>query len=64
MLRHSSNDEVRKHFDKLHSNFATQPRNIRLVYVLMDFDPYIQALAKSYSCWLVTPYNLPPEMYM
>jgi len=64
MLRHPSDGEPWKHFDRKHPTFASDPHNVRLSLCSYGFNPYIQASSSSYSCWLVifTPYNLPPEM--
>ena len=65
-LRHPSDGEAWKHFDRVHPDFASDPRNVRLGLCSDGFTPYIQASASPYSCWpvIVTPYNLPPEMCM
>lgn len=66
VMRHPSDGEAWKHFDRVHPDFAADPRNVRLGLCSDGFTPYIQASAKPYSCWpvVVTPYNLPPEMCM
>lgn len=65
-LRHPSDGEAWKHFDRVHPTFARDPRNVRLGLCSDGFTPYIQASATPYSCWpvIVTPYNLPPDMCM
>ncbi|PKU59948.1 hypothetical protein MA16_Dca028567 [Dendrobium catenatum] len=65
VLSHSSDAEAWKHFDRVHTSFTAEPRNIRLGLCIDGFTPYSQ-IATSYSCWLVilTPYNFPPEMCM
>jgi len=66
VLRHPSDSQAWKHFDRVHPNFAAKPRNVRIGLCSDGFNPYIQASAKPYSCWpvIVTPYNLPHEMCM
>ncbi|XP_029128330.1 uncharacterized protein LOC114916203 [Cajanus cajan] len=66
ILRHPSDGEAWKHFDRVHPDFAIDPRNVRLGLCSDGFTPYIQASTAPYSCWpiIVTPYNLPPEMCM
>ncbi|CAK8532116.1 unnamed protein product [Lathyrus sativus] len=66
IMRHPSDGEAWKHFDRVHSNFAGEPRNVRLGLCSDGFTPYVQASAIAYSCWpvIVTPYNFPPEMCM
>ena len=66
VLRHPCDGEAWKHFDKVHPDFAAEPRNVRLGLCSDGFNPFIQTSSKPYSCWpvIVTPYNLPPEMCM
>lgn len=66
VMRHPSDGEAWKHFDRVHPDFAADPRNVRLGLCSDGFQPYVQSSAKPYSCWpiIVTPYNLPPEMCM
>ena len=66
VMRHPSDGEAWKHFDEVYPDFAADSRNVRLLLCSDGFTPYIQALAKPYSCWpiIVTPYNLPLEMCM
>ncbi|XP_047155998.1 uncharacterized protein LOC124827058 [Vigna umbellata] len=66
MLRHPSNGEAWKHFNRKHPSFASDARNVRLGLCSDGFTPYIQASKSPYSCCpvIVTPYNLPPEMCM
>ncbi|KAK2370919.1 hypothetical protein QL285_083923 [Trifolium repens] len=65
-LRHPSDGLAWKHFDQVHPDFASEPRNVRLGLCSDGFTPYTQVSATPYSCWpvIVTPYNLPPEMCM
>ena len=62
-MTHSSNDEAWQHFDRIYTNFAYDPYNIRLGLCVDGFTLNNQ-FSKPYSCWskFVTPYNLPPEM--
>ncbi|XP_020208847.1 uncharacterized protein LOC109793787 [Cajanus cajan] len=66
VLCHPSDGEAWKHFDRVHPDFAADPRNVRLGLCSDGFNPYIQSTTPPYSCWpvIVTPYNLPPEMCM
>jgi len=66
MLRHPSDGEAWKHFDRVHADFAIDPQNVRLGLCTNGFNPYIQASSSPYSCWpiIVTPYNLPSKMCM
>ncbi|KAK2445148.1 hypothetical protein QL285_016112 [Trifolium repens] len=66
VLQHPSDGEAWKHFNRVHPDFAADPRNVRLGLCSDGFTPYIQASTSPYSCWpvIVTPYNLPPEMCM
>jgi len=66
MLRHPSDGEAWKHFDRKHQSFVSDHRNIRLGQCSNGFNPYIQASSSPYSYWpvIVTSYNLPPKMCM
>ncbi|XP_025665201.1 uncharacterized protein [Arachis hypogaea] len=63
VMTHPSHGEAWKSFDCIHSDFALDPRNIRLGLCSDGFTPNIQ-FSKPYSCWpvIVIPYNLPPGM--
>ncbi|KAL1299879.1 hypothetical protein AAHE18_18G139200 [Arachis hypogaea] len=65
VMTHPSHGEAWKSFDRIHSDFALEPRNIRLGLCSDGFTPNIQ-FSKPYSCWpvIVIPYNLPPGMCM
>ena len=65
VLRHPSDGEAWKHFDRVLTDFAVDPRNVRLGLCSDGFNPFIQSTI-PYSCWpvIVTPYNLPPEIGM
>lgn len=64
-LIHPSDGEAWKHFDRVHPEFAQEPRNVRLGLCADGFNPFGQS-GGNYSCWpiIVTPYNLPPDMCM
>jgi len=66
VMRHPCDGMAWQHFDEVHSDFAKDPRNVRLGLCSHGFTAYNTALARPYSCWpiIVTPYNLPPEMCM
>jgi len=65
VLCHPSDGEAWKHFDCKHSDFALEPRNVRLGLCANGFTSFAQS-ARPYSIWhvVMTPYNLPPDMYM
>ena len=62
-MTHPSHSEAWQHFDQTYSDFAFDPRNIKLRLCVDGFTPNNQ-FSKPYSCWLVvaTLYNLLPEM--
>ncbi|KAL0329089.1 UNVERIFIED_CONTAM: hypothetical protein Sradi_4895600 [Sesamum radiatum] len=49
---HPSDAEAWRHFDRTHSNFALEPRNVRLGLCIDGFAPYGQ-YGRTYSCWPV-----------
>jgi len=51
MLRHPSDGEAWKHFDRVHADFAIDPWNVRLDLCKDGFNPYIQASFSPYSYW-------------
>ena len=57
--------ETWKNFDNVYPDFASERRNVRLRLCANDFTPFSN-VASPYSCCsvFITPYNLPPEMYM
>jgi len=65
VLCHPYDGEAWKYFDKMHPEFAAEPRNVRLALCSDSFSPF-NNLNPPYSCWSVifTPYNLPPELCM
>ncbi|CAL5194219.1 unnamed protein product [Lathyrus oleraceus] len=62
-MRHPYDGEAWKHFDRIHTNFAAEPRNVRLGLCFDGFTSYVQVSGSGFSCWpvIVTPYNLSPE---
>ncbi|XP_050875974.1 uncharacterized protein LOC127079634 [Lathyrus oleraceus] len=60
-LRHPADGEAWKEFDKCHSEFADEPRNIRLGLASDGFNPF-RTMNLSHSTWPVVliPYNFPP----
>ena len=64
-MTHPSHSEAWQHFDRTYPDFASDPRIIRLALYADGFTPN-NKFSQPYSCWpmVVTPYNLPPEMYM
>lgn len=64
-MAHPSDGEAWKHFNTTYSDFAAEPRNVRLGLCTDELTPYTRSRGK-YSCWpiLLTPYNLPPSMCM
>ena len=63
VMRHPSDVEAWKHFNRCHPNFAAESRNVRLGLCTDGFNPF-GASGQQYSCWpvILTPYNLPPSM--
>ncbi|CAK8571354.1 unnamed protein product [Lathyrus sativus] len=66
MMRYPSDGEAWKHFDRVHTDFAAEPKNVRLGLCSDGFTPYIQSSKIAYSCWpvIVTSYNIPFEICM
>ncbi|KAG8369231.1 hypothetical protein BUALT_Bualt15G0130100 [Buddleja alternifolia] len=64
-LCHPRDGEAWKHFDRTYPTFAVEGRNVRLGLSADGFNPHNQT-SRPYSCWpvIVTPYNLPPWMWM
>nr|XP_043616319.1 uncharacterized protein LOC122588267 [Erigeron canadensis] len=61
VLRHPADGKAWKHFDTLFSDFANDPRNVRLGLASDGFNPF-GAMSLSYSMWpvVIIPYNMPP----
>ncbi|CAL8085193.1 unnamed protein product [Prunus armeniaca] len=60
-MRHPTDGEAWKEFNRTFPNFFADPRNVRLGLVTDRFNPY-EVLNQQHSTWpiLVFPYNLPP----
>lgn len=60
-LSHPADGEAWKEFDRIHLDFAADPRNIKLGIATDGFNPFGN-MSTSYSMWpvFVVPYNLPP----
>lgn len=65
VMRHPADSKAWKEFDKIHSSFASEPRNVRLCLASDGFQPFAN-MRTSYSIWPVflVPLNLPPWMCM
>jgi hypothetical protein len=63
VMVHSSNSEVWKHFNNVHSHFSTELRNIHLGLCTNGFNPF-ELFVVPYSCFpvILTVYKLPPGM--
>ncbi|KAL0302748.1 UNVERIFIED_CONTAM: hypothetical protein Scaly_3021900 [Sesamum calycinum] len=59
-LSHPGDSVAWKDFDKQYSDFARDPRNIRLGLATDGFNPF-RNMSTSYSMWpiIVIPYNMP-----
>lgn len=64
-MAHPSDSEAWKHFDRTFTDFASEPRNVRLGLCTDGFSVFGK-FGKQYSCWpvLTTPYNMSPSMCM
>jgi hypothetical protein len=60
-MHHHADSRAWKHVDNLYSEFAFDPRNVRLGLASDGFNPF-GMLNVAYTTWLVIliPYNLPP----
>ncbi|XP_048502755.2 uncharacterized protein LOC125498568 [Beta vulgaris subsp. vulgaris] len=65
VLKHPADSEAWKHFDKEHTMFASDSRNVRLGLASDGFNPF-GGLRSEYSIWpvVLVVYNLPPWMCM
>ena len=65
ILKHPADSQAWKHFDKEHSTFALETRNVRLGLVSDGFNPF-GGLRSDHSIWpvVLVVYNLPPWMCM
>nr|XP_025650886.1 uncharacterized protein LOC112747020 isoform X1 [Arachis hypogaea] len=60
-MRHPRDSEAWKRFDLEHSDFASDPRNVRLALATDGFNPH-GTLSANHSIWpvILIPYNTPP----
>lgn len=65
VMMHPLDGEAWAQFDRDFSNFAQDPRNVRLDLAIDGFTPF-NMNAATYSCWPVfmVPYKLPPGICM
>ena len=65
VIRHPANSMAWKDFDKVHPNFASKPRNVRLGLASDGFQPFSNSRT-LYSIWPVVliPYNVEPWVCM
>ena len=63
VMVHSSDGEVWKHFNNVHSHFSAELRNIHFGLCTNGFNPF-GLFVVPYSCFpvILTVYNLPPGM--
>nr|GFB28722.1 hypothetical protein [Tanacetum cinerariifolium] len=64
-MQHPADGKAWKDFDTKYSDFAVEPRNVRLGLAADGFNPFGN-LSQSYSMWpvILTTYNLPPWLCM
>ncbi|XP_042939338.1 uncharacterized protein LOC122274358 [Carya illinoinensis] len=64
-LRHPADSKMWRQFDKDHTWFAQDARNVRLGLASDGFNPF-NNMSKPYSIWpvILVPYNLPPWLCM
>nr|GEZ74707.1 hypothetical protein [Tanacetum cinerariifolium] len=64
-MQHPVDGKAWKDFDTKYSDFAAEPRNVRLGLAADGFNPFGN-LSQSYSMWpvILTTYNLPPWLCM
>ena len=61
LIRHPANSEAWKNFDNRYLDFASNPRNIRLVLVSDGFNPFgTMSISHSTLPVVLMIYNLPP----
>ncbi|KAE8688117.1 hypothetical protein F3Y22_tig00111000pilonHSYRG00125 [Hibiscus syriacus] len=65
LMCHPSDSLAWKHFNQEHLTFSYETHNVRLRLCTDGFQPFGQS-GQQYSLWpvIVTPYNLPPPMFM
>ena len=64
-MRHPADSKAWKHFDKEHTKFAKEARNVRLGLASDGFNPF-GIMSVSHTTWpvILIPYNLPPWLCM
>ncbi|CAK8543900.1 unnamed protein product [Lathyrus sativus] len=64
-LRHPADGQAWRDFDRLHHDFASEPRNIRLGLSSDGFNP-LRTMSLSHSTWpvMMVVYNYPPWLSM
>ncbi|XP_020204521.2 uncharacterized protein LOC109789889 [Cajanus cajan] len=64
-LRHPADGQVWNDFDKLHPEFSSETRNVRLGLASDGFNPF-RTMSLSHSTWpvMMVVYNFPPWMCM
>ena len=65
VLRHPADGKAWEKFDQQYSDFALDPRNVRLGLASDGFNPF-RVMSSTHSTWpvLLIPYNLPPWLCM
>ncbi|XP_049406168.1 uncharacterized protein LOC125869771 [Solanum stenotomum] len=65
VMRHPANSIAWRKFDEAHTDFARDPRNVRLGLASDGFSPF-KSMSISHSTWpvILIPYNLPPWLCM
>ncbi|GJT84928.1 hypothetical protein Tco_1066645 [Tanacetum coccineum] len=64
-MQHPVDGRAWNNFDTKYSDYAKEPRNVRLGLAADGFNPF-DNLSQSYSMWsvILTTYNLPPQLCM
>nr|GFC97065.1 hypothetical protein [Tanacetum cinerariifolium] len=64
-MQHSVDGRAWKKFDTKHSDFAKEPRNVRIGLAADGFNPFGN-LSQAYNMWsvILTTYSLPPWLCM
>jgi len=65
VMRHPADSIAWRKFDEAHTDFARDPRNVRLGLASDGFSPF-KSMSISHSTWpvILIPYNLPPWLCM
>ncbi|XP_061360965.1 uncharacterized protein LOC133304904 [Gastrolobium bilobum] len=65
IMRHPRDSEAWKRFDLINTEFASDPRNVRLRLATDGFNPFGN-MSSNYSTWpiVLVPYNTPPWVCM